>query len=174
MCKNSVRWLYRLEQSFTWHSKHPIPEDLVFRDKTGAVRLILEECGRLIVTRDYAWNGCSPKFCVFDLLLGTPEGVVHARTGRPKTYYASLVHDALYQFLPDGLPLKRRHVDAFFFDLLAESDFAPRWIYWAFVRLFGGLVRRATRVTRRTRGARQRVVELLPPVSAHSATAGAA
>ena len=162
MCRNCVPWLYKLERSFTWDSRHPISEDLVFRDKTGKVRLIIEASGRLTVTRGYAWNGCSPKFCVFDLLFGTPEGVVHVRTGRPKTYYASLVHDALYQFLPDGVPLTRRHVDAFFFNLLAESDFAPRWVYWTFVRLFGGLVRRGTRLKRKTEGTRQRVVELLP------------
>jgi len=112
-CKNSVRWLYRLEQNFTWESNHPLPEDFVFWDKSGAVRLIIEMGGRITVTRRYAWNGCSPKFCFFDLLIGTPEGVVHARTGRPKTYFASLIHDALYQFAPDGFathPAPRRCV----------------------------------------------------------------
>ena len=161
-CRNSVRWLHRLEQSFTWESNHSIPEDLVFRDKTGAVRLVIEANGRITVTRGYAWNGCSPKFCLFDILLGTPEGVVHERSERPKTYYASLVHDALYQFVPDGLPVTRRHADAFFFNLLAESDFAPRGVYWVFVRVFGGLVRRGTRLIRKTRGTRQRVADLLP------------
>jgi len=29
-CRNSVRWLYKLERSFTWDSKHAIPEDLIF------------------------------------------------------------------------------------------------------------------------------------------------
>lgn len=168
MCRNSVRWLYELDQNFTWDSGHPIPEDLAFEDRTGAVRLIIEQSGRITVSRGYAWNGCSPKVCVLDLLLGTPEGVVHASTRKSKTYYASLVHDALYQFLPDGLPLKRRHADAFFLRLLRESDFAPRWVYWAAVRLFGGLVRRTTRLKRKLAGTRVRVVELLPPASASS------
>lgn len=163
MCKNSAAWLYKLERSLAWDSRHPVPKDLVFRDKTGVVRLIIEQGGRIIVTRDYAWNGCSPKFCVFDILLGPPEGVVHVRTGKPKTYYASLVHDALYQFLPDGLPLKRRHADRFFLLLLAESEFAPRWLYWAAVRLLGGLVWRSTRWKRGTVGTCQGVAELLPP-----------
>lgn len=161
-CRNSVRWLYRLEHNFTWESRYPIPEDLVFRDKTGVVRLIIEASGRITVTRGYAWNGCSPKFCVFDLLIGTPEGVVHASTGKPKTYFASLIHDALYQFLPDGLPLRRHHADKFFLVLLAESDFVLRWLYWGAVRLFGGLIWRATRLKRKTRGTRDRVAELLP------------
>ena len=162
MCTNSVRWLYRLERNFTWESSHPIPDDLVFRDKTGEVRLIIDTDGRITVTEGYAWNGCSPKVCVFDFLVGTPEGVVHAGTGRRKTYFASLVHDALYQFLPEGLPYRRRDADRFFLVLLGESEFAPRWPYWAAVRLFGGFVWRATRRKRQTRGTQDLVAELLP------------
>lgn len=90
-CRNSVRWVYRLEQSYSWNSGHGIPEDLVFRDKTSAVRLIIERDGRITVTRGYAWDACTPKFSIFDILVGVPDGVVHAGTGRPKTYYASLV-----------------------------------------------------------------------------------
>lgn len=161
-CRDSVRWLHRLERNFTWDSNHPIPEDLIFRDKTGVVRLIMEEDGRITINSGYAWNGCSPKFCVFDILLGTPEGVVHASTGKPKTYYASLVHDALYQFLPDGLPVRRRHADWFFLRLLGESGFAPRWIYWGVVRMIGGFVWRGTRQKRQNKGTCQRVADLVP------------
>lgn len=167
-CRTAVDWLYRLDSSFTWESGHEIPEDLVFRDESGAVRLIVERSGRITVTREYAWNGASPKFCVFDLMLGTPEGVVHADTGRPKTYHASLVHDALYQFLPEGLPLKRRHADAFFRTLLEEADFAPAWIYWAAVRAFGWIVRRATKAKRGWRGSCDRVEGLLADEGADS------
>lgn len=163
MCKNSVRWLYRLEGNFAWESRHPVADDLVFRDKTGVVRLIIEADGTITVTKGYAWNGCSPKVCVFDFLVGTPEGVVHARTEKRKTYFASLVHDALYQFLPEGLPYSRRDADRFFLVLLGEGEFAPRWPYWAAVRLFGGFVRRATRQKRQTRGTEERVAERLSP-----------
>lgn len=160
-CKSGVRWLYRLDAAYSWESGHLVPDDLVFRDKGGKVRLVLEKTGRISITRGYAWNGCSPKFCVADLLLGTPEGVVHRDTGRPKTYYASLVHDALYQFLSDGLPLNRRHADAFFRRLLEESDFAPAWLYWLAVRLFGWLVWRGKKVKRQWRGRCDRVRELV-------------
>src|SRR5712691_2897454 len=101
-CENSVRWLYWLEKNFSWDSGLSISQDYAFKDKTGVVRLILERGGRITVTQGYAWDGCSPKFCFCDLLFGTPDGVVDTQTGRPKTYYASLVHDALYQFVPDG------------------------------------------------------------------------
>ncbi|HEV8400949.1 MAG TPA: hypothetical protein VGQ18_14045 [Gemmatimonadales bacterium] len=139
-CKDSVTWLYRLERNYSWDSGHQVPHDLVFRDKDGTVRLLVETSGRITVMRGYCWNGCSPKFCVFDILIGTPDGVVHARTGRPKAYYASLVHDALYQFLLLDEALKRRHADGFFLRLMGESSFAPRYIYWVAVRTFGWLV----------------------------------
>jgi hypothetical protein len=160
-CKNSVRWLYRLEESYSWESGHRLEEDVVFLDKSGAVRLVIERGGRITVTRGYAWDGCTPKVCLFDILIGVPDGVVHARTGRPKTYYASLVHDALYQFLPDGLPLTRYHADEFFLRLMAESDFGPRRIYWLAVRTFGGLFRSAARQVRKTRGTAQSLAPLL-------------
>lgn len=127
------------------------------RNYTGAARLVVERDGRITVTRGYAWDGCTPKFCIFDILIGVPDGVVHARTGRPKTYYASLIHDALYRFLPNGLPLTRVHANRFFLRLMEESEFAPRWIYWIAVWLFGGLFRRVARRVRKARGTRQAV-----------------
>jgi len=151
-CRNSVTWVYRLDRNFTWKSKHEIPEDLVFFDQKKKVRLIVEADGRITITRGYSWNGCSPKFCILDLMIGTPDGVVHECTGRPKTYHASLVHDALYQFLPEGLPLKRRHADRFFLQLMVESEFLPRWIYWTVVRLLGWIVRWATAKKREHQG----------------------
>lgn len=160
--KDSVKWLYKLDENFTWASGVCVPGEMVFKDKKGAVRLIIEESGDITVTSGYAWNGCSPKFCTFDLLFGTPEGVVSKKTERPKTYYASLIHDALYQFYPDGLPFDRRQADGFFLRLLAESNFAPRNIYWFFVRVFGGLIWRATRAKRENHGTHQRVSELMP------------
>ena len=151
-CENSVRWLYVLDQHFTWESGLEIKEDVAFKDKTGVVRLVLEKGGRFTVMRGYAWDGCSPKFCLFDILLGTPDGVVDSRTGRPKTFYASLVHDALYQFVPDGLPLTRRQADQCFLRLLEEAGFRPRMLYYLAVRGLGWLVRRATRYVRKTVG----------------------
>jgi hypothetical protein len=63
-------------------------------------------------------------------------------TDKPKTYYASLVHDALYQFLPEmneSNCITRRDADDFFRRILIEYEFAPNWIYWLAVRTFGGI-----------------------------------
>lgn len=168
LCKNGVSWLYRLERNYTWESGRRLREDLVFRDRKGKVRLIVEASGRITVTRGYSWNGCSPKLCVLDILLGTPEGVVHAVTGKPKTYYASLVHDALYQFLREGMPLKRPDADRFFLRLLRQAEFAPRGLYWLAVRALGWLVWLGKKQRRRWKGTRETplewgVPELAPP-----------
>ena len=140
MCKNSVRWLYRLEQNFSWESGIHFERDHAYRDKAGKVRLIIEAGGRITVIRGYSWNGCSPKFCLFDLIIGTPDGVVHAVTGHPKTYFASMVHDALYQFLRVETSVTRSQADACFLRLMAESDFSLRYLYWGAVRTLGWLV----------------------------------
>ncbi len=151
-CENSVRWLYRLEENFSWESPLDIKQDYAFKDKTGVVRLLLERGGRITVTRGYAWNGCSPKFCFFDILIGTPDGVVDSRTGRPKTYHASLVHDALYQFVPDGLPLTQHDADKCFLRLMEATGFRPRFLYFSAVWFLGGLVWRTKRYVRKTAG----------------------
>jgi hypothetical protein len=155
MCKNSERWVFTLPEDFTWHSGHPVPEDLAFEDKTGVVRLILRRPDEITVTRGYAWDGCTPKICVLDVTFGTPDGVIDSRTKRPKTYYASLVHDALYQFLQDGLPLARWQADDCFRRLMAETGFALGGLYWAAVRAAGWLIVLLHRKKRRNRGTRR-------------------
>ncbi len=152
MCKNRVKWLYRSDANFSWASGYEIEEDRIFFDSSGRVRLIIESGGRITVTRGYSWNGCSPKICVFDIVIGTPDGVVHTGTGRSKTYFATMVHDALYQFLGDDSPLTRRQADEAFLRLMADSDFAPRLPYWGAVRLLGRFVWWAKRSRRQWRG----------------------
>jgi len=162
-----VKWVYELEADFTWPSGLPGDRDWAFQDRTGVTRLIVTTDGSITVTKGYAWDGCTPKLCVFDIQVGVPDGVVDFRTRKPKTYYASLVHDALYQFVPDGLPLTRAQADRCFLRLMAESGFAPRWIYYVAVRLFGDLFRRAGRRIRKTKGVR---VEWRPPQGPPKAT----
>ena len=64
---------------------------------------------------------------------------------QPKAYYASLLHDVLYQFLDCGLPLTRAQVDRIFLEILTRDGFAPRWLYYVLVRIFGGGFRLFTR-----------------------------
>ena len=102
----------------------------------------LEKDGIIIVKgthdRGYAWDGCSPKIKIKDVYLGTLEAVLCLETGWSKTYYASLIHDIFYQF-SKGLKsfVKRKEVDAEFYNILKRDGFKFAKLYYIAVRLFG-------------------------------------
>jgi len=109
--------------------------------------------------RTYAWDGCTPKAWFFwFMMLGTPDWFnkrletvtvwydadkeVHYPCKRtvfwPMAHKASVVHDALYQFL-DNLPITKREVDRLFQKLLVEAGM-PRSVaagYYLAVKYFG-------------------------------------
>ena len=152
MCKNAESWVFTLPSEYHWPSGLPVKQNVAFSDKSGTVRLIIKKSGEITVTAGYAWDGCSPKFCLFDILIGIPDGVIDSTTKQPKAYHASLVHDALYQFLLDGLPFSRAQADKCFLRLMEERGFAPRYIYWLAVRLLGWLFVAQQRFKRKNRG----------------------
>ena len=95
--------------------------------------------GHIHVKKGYAWNGCSPKINFLDMIIGTPEGAINPATGKPKTYYASMIHDALYQFSKDLKDkISRRQADNVFREMLRAEEFLPADIYYAAVRMFAG------------------------------------
>jgi hypothetical protein len=122
--------------------------------------LSLDPSGMLAIEKDYAWNGCSPKFEVFEMVFGTPEGALpedHEQQEiqdnldslgytdfdwqMPKTYYGSLVHDALYQINNDQRGIvSRLEVDKLFYRILKAYNFLPAPLYYQVARLFGKLV----------------------------------
>ncbi|WP_430966767.1 hypothetical protein [Spongiimicrobium sp. 2-473A-2-J] len=87
----------------------------------------------------YAWDGCTPKFELFDFLIGTPDGKLDYGTEKPITYFASMTHDLLYQ-LKRELPLSRKTVDVLFYLILKDSGFIWSGVYYFFVRAFGGIL----------------------------------
>lgn len=106
------------------------PDGWIFIDPDGLIR-INASC-----KNGYAWDGCSPKGILWDLVLGTPDGKLDYLTEKPITYYASLVHDFFYQFKQE-VPLSRKTVDRLFRDILRDSGFAWWWVYYIAVRAFG-------------------------------------
>lgn len=104
----------------------------------------LGEDGMVVVKgthyKGYAWDGCSPKFKIKDIYIGTAEAVLNFDTGCSKTYYASLIHDVFYQFAQALSPLvKRGEVDREFYLILARDGFRFARLYYIAVRLFGWL-----------------------------------
>ena len=104
--------------------------------------------------RTYAWDGCTPKRYFFWIaILGTPDWwhkkekiltlsdsneIIDQEMFWPIAHHASLVHDALYQYL-DTIPIAKKHVDKLFFEMLRESGvcFCVAKIYHLAVRYFG-------------------------------------
>jgi hypothetical protein len=95
--------------------------------------------GHIKVKKRYSWNGCSPKINFLDMIIGTPEGELNPETDKPKTYYASMIHDALYQFSEDlSDKISRRQADKEFHEMLKAEKFRPADLYYAAVRMFSG------------------------------------
>jgi len=106
------------------------------------------------VKRAYAWDGCTPKRWFFWLvLIGTPDWAQKIEVIRTiddetpckkkepfwqKAHHASLVHDALYQYL-DSIPIPKKDVDNLFYEMLIASGFSGIMarIYHLAVRYLG-------------------------------------
>jgi len=125
-------WIYKLDRDYTRSATFSGAEFC-------AKWLTIAADGTLTIPAGYAWDGCTPKFSLLDLLvLGVPDGVVSVHTGKPKTYYASLVHDALYQYFA-WHSISRLEADQLFRDMMSERGFSLSWVYYWLVRVFGGL-----------------------------------
>jgi len=86
----------------------------------------------------YAWDGCSPKFFFWDIYFGTPDGVIEEESRKPKTYYASLIHDVLYQYRHEYKEqVSRKMTDLIFLDEMRCRNFRLSGLYYRVVRLFG-------------------------------------
>ena len=70
--------------------------------------------GYITIKKGYSWNGCSyvPDF--------------------QSTYYASLIHDALYQY-----HIGKKIADKVFFDIMKRDGFYLKYVYYYGVVMFG-------------------------------------
>lgn len=145
---NSVKWLYTLDQNDERTFLIPFSEleKLWFgffpRNHFYENDWITIETNQTFIEirmkkEGYSWDGCSPKFNIYDMIFGTSDGVVDKRSGKPKAFYASMIHDVLYQFTDHGFT--RKQVDIIFLYLMKEYDFRPAKLYYHAVRTFGGM-----------------------------------
>lgn len=112
-----------------WQLASPFNSEWLDISTSGLIRIKANEDG-------YSWDGCTPKWSVFNLfIIGTPDGHIDYRTMKPYTYFASLVHDALYQYL-DTIPVAKEQIDLLFLDML--GDFKLRQFYYYAVKHLGG------------------------------------
>lgn len=109
-----------------------------FASKNGFVTLSKDGLLRINGSRKngYAWDGCTPKIQFLDLVFGVPDGKLDFYTEKPITYYASMVHDVLYQF-KDEIPISRWSSDFMFYKILQQACFFWSLLYFISVRTFG-------------------------------------
>lgn len=83
--------------------------------------------GRIAIPAGYCWDGCSPTLRLpGGFWLGPPDGPLGI-DGRPVSWRASLVHDALCQHRADLAGLGKAATVALFARMLAEAG-APIWM----------------------------------------------
>jgi hypothetical protein len=103
--------------------------------------------------KPYAWNGCSPKFIVKGVVIGTPEGRTYIdpkarglgflqyvpNDYKPSTWLPTLIHDVCYQFALEleEAGITRKQVDRQFLLDLQEYKFEASSIYYYAVRFVG-------------------------------------
>ena len=96
---------------------------VVCSDVQGRIWLTIDSEG-FTISKDYAWNGCSPKkYIPLFGWVGTIDF--------PKTILGSLCHDALVQFTKvRNFPLKRTQCDNVLRDILSLEGFEGSEIYY--------------------------------------------
>ncbi len=125
-------WIFKLEKNYSTKTK--------FKNYNFSSEwLTINKKGIITVKKKYAWNGCTPKFNFLDLAaIGTPDGIINIETMKPKTYYASLIHDVLYQYYGYH-GINRKNIDLLFLEIMRENKFMLALIYFCAVRVFGGI-----------------------------------
>lgn len=109
-------------------SQHPNAE---FYSADGVLRAWIKN-GWIFASKDYAWNGCSPKcycgFHPFGAWLGTPDF--------DGTIEASFWHDILFQFAAVGM-YDMHDANYFFLCLMERSGFLLASHYFDAVEAYG-------------------------------------
>ncbi|EEG08942.1 hypothetical protein [Pseudogulbenkiania ferrooxidans] len=119
-----MAWRYRLDHPYLHTSPHLVGVE--YRNDWIDIR----PHGTILIQPGYAWDGCSPAWRLpGGLWLGTPDGPLGV-DGRPLSYHASLVHDALCQWKRE-IPIRQRATVRVFAELLQLAG-APPWRVWLY------------------------------------------
>jgi hypothetical protein len=120
-----------------------------FNDEWLSVSNTGEICCKGTHGEGYAWDGCSPKFNFLHFIWGTPDGKLDYNTEKPYTYYASMIHDVIYQY-KDKIDISRKEADIIFKEILHDAGFLWWWVYYIGVRIGGGFYGKWKRKKRKT------------------------
>ena len=134
---NHKVWKFVTEEDFTWKTTILKGRECNFE------WLKISKDGTITVkgtnNKGYAWDGCTPKWNFFHVTWGNFDGKLkkfESGNYKPYTYYASMVHDVLYQYKRCA-PITRKEADIIFYEILKKSEFMWSSVFFAGVRLFG-------------------------------------
>lgn len=114
---------YKVASNYNYYSerlrdsKHDCDEEFL-RIYNGHITVKATE------SKQYAWDGCSPKIKVFGKIIGTPDV--------KGTWRASLFHDALYQY-----KIEKGLADLVFYDLMLRDKCKVAKLYYTGVKWLG-------------------------------------
>lgn len=121
-------WIYTLQADLIVH--HPALAGIDFDSEWCSIH-----DSTITVRKNYAWDGCSPKFKLGAYAFGVPDGKV--RSGMPvHTGRASAVHDALCQY-KHQINITQTATVQIFNDLLRADGWVFRPVYVFCVDKFG-------------------------------------
>ena len=79
MSQFAVKWIFILDKDFVFNVRQYLTgnfsEGCAFVDRQGKRRLEIHPNGDAKVLAGYSWDGCTPKFAIWDIVFGIPEGV---------------------------------------------------------------------------------------------------
>jgi hypothetical protein len=121
--KTSKVWKFVHQKDYTYQTDLLINRDCDFE------WLSISNDGTIKVkgshANGYAWDGCTPKFNLLHITWGNFDGKIkkfEKGDYKPYTYYASMVHDILYQYKRCA-PVTRKEADKIFYQMLKEAGF---------------------------------------------------
>ncbi|MCB0804935.1 MAG: DUF1353 domain-containing protein [Bacteroidales bacterium] len=130
-------WKFVHQQDFSYQT------DLLRNRKCDYTWLSITEDGTITVKGShksgYAWDGCTPKWNLFHITWGNFDGMIKKfgpKDYKPYTYYASMVHDLLYQYKRCA-PVTRKETDKIFLHMLRDAGFMWAGLFYFGVRAFG-------------------------------------
>ena len=135
---------------FVHHDDFTYQTDVLLGRKFEGKWLKIDPDGTITVrgsqdnNRGYAWDGCTPKFNFLQITWGNFDGkliehgynIPRIHKFKPATYYASMIHDVLYQYKRCA-PVTRKETDRIFYHQLKEAKWMWAGLYWVGVRLLG-------------------------------------
>ena len=132
--------LYQLDEDYEYKLPKKFQKDIMgpFKFYNKEYNLIMELDGKSVkIKKGYQFIGCSPKVQLFGHVVGTPDGKIDPKTGKPLTFYCSMVHDAMTMNDDEpNMPYTRKEMDDLFKHMLYEVGWKYSKLYWIAVRAF--------------------------------------